>query len=465
MVFAGDPFLIKLRAELFKDCRRVGVAVSGGADSVCLLHLMLELPGLDMTVLHLNHMARGAESDADAAFVRDLAARLGLPLEYREQRIPADDNFEQAARRVRKAFFLDCLKRLQLDCIATGHTLSDQAETVLFRFLRGAGTAGLAGILPVTAEGIVRPMLHLTRAEIVDWLRARGIAWREDSTNREVRFARNRIRHELLPALMRDWNPRLPEMLARTAALARDEEAYWETVVAPLAAERLVHRPPAVFLRADSLTDLPRAVARRLARRALAAAKGDLASIDLAHVEAFLHLAEAPSGAGRFQAPGLDVVRSFEWIRIAPPAAAGEANYRVRLEIPGRVTIPGTAASLVFELSQRPEREQVQEAEGKYRYNKVVSALDWGRIAGAPELRNWRPGDRYRPVGYPCDTKLKTLFQHARIPVWERRRWPVIVCGEEIAWAGRFGPAADCAATPDTRTVLKVRQIGSLSEF
>lgn len=426
---------------------------------------MLELPGLELIVLHLNHMARGAESDADAAFVRELAARLGLPLEYREQRIPADGNFEQAARRARQAFFLDCLKRLRLDCIATGHTLSDQAETVLFRFLRGSGTAGLAGILPVTAEGIVRPMLHLARAEVEGWLRARGIAWREDSTNRDLRFARNRIRHELLPALARNWNPRLPETLARTAALACDEEAYWETVIAPLAAERLVHRPPAVLLRADSLTDLPPAIARRLARRALAMAKGDLVSVDLFHIEALLHLARAHSGAGRFQAPGLDAVRSFEWIRIAPPAPAGEADYRLKLEIPGRVTVPGTAASLEFELSQRPEGEPIEEAEGKSRYNKVVSALDWERIAGAPELRNWRPGDRYRPLGYPCETKLKTLFQHARVPLWERRHWPVIVCGEEIAWAGRFGPAADYAATPDARTVLKVRQIGSLSEF
>lgn len=456
-------YLCSLNAGLFQNCRRVGVAVSGGADSVCLLHLMLELPGLELTVLHLNHMARGAESDADAEFVRDLAARLGLPFEYREERMPPGVNFEEAARRARQAFFLDCLKRLPLDCIATGHTRSDQVETVLFRFLRGSGTAGLAGILPVTAEGLVRPMLHLTRERIEAWLAARGIPWREDSTNRSLRFARNRIRHELLPALARDWNPRLPEALARTAALARDEEDYWATVVAPLAAGRLICRPPAVLLRAGSLTDLHPALARRVARRALELARGDLRAVDLLHVEALIELARARAGAGRFQAPGLDVTRSFDWIRIAPPEAV--VGYRLALEIPGRVTIPGTAASLELELLRRTEGEAFREAEDNSRYNKVVSALDWERIAGAPELRNWRPGDRYRPVGYPCETKLKTLFQRARVPLWERRHWPVIVCGEEIAWAGRFGPAAEYSASPNTRTVLKVRQIGSLAEF
>ncbi len=266
------------------------MAVSGGADSVCLLHMMVEcFPALELSVLHLNHLTRGAESDADAAFVRDLAARLGLPFIYREQRIPADENFEQAARRARHTFFVDCLKTL--DRVATGHTRSDQAETVLFRFLRGSGTAGLSGILPMTAEGIVRPLLHLTREQVERWLGDRGLTWREDSTNRDLKFARNRIRHELLPALARDWNPALTDALARTAAIAQDEEAYWAGIVSPLAAERLRLRPPAVLFRADALTSLPRAVARRLARRALEMAKGDLRAIDLSHVDALLQLA------------------------------------------------------------------------------------------------------------------------------------------------------------------------------
>ncbi len=440
------------------------MAVSGGADSVCLLHMMVEcFPALELSVLHLNHLTRGEESDADAAFVRDLAARLGLPFVYREQRIPAGENFEQAARRARQAFFLECLETL--DRVATGHTRSDQAETVLFRFLRGSGTAGLCGILPVTAEGIVRPLLHLTREQVERWLRDRGLTWREDVSNRDLKFARNRIRHELLPALTRDWNPGLTDALARTAAIAQEEEAYWAEIIAPLAAERIRLRPPAVLFRADALTSLPRAVARRLARRAVEMAKGDLRAVGLQHVGALLELAGSAAGAGGFQAPGVDIRRSFDWIRIVPTGAeVRPGGYRLPLVVPGKVEIPGTGAALELELIE-PKGQEEAESGPKCRYNENVSALDWERISGRPEVRNWRPGDRYRPAGRRCEIKLKVLFQETRIPVWHRRKWPVITSGEEIVWAGRFGPAERFRPTPETRKILKVRELGSLTEF
>ena len=253
------------RYSMFQPGQRVGAAVSGGADSVCLLHVLRDLAprwNLRLTVLHLDHQLRGEESRQDAAFVRDLAAALDLPCESQETDVAAlcretGENLEQAARAARLQFFQRLIRGGTVDRIATGHTRSDQAETVLFRFLRGSGTAGLAGIRPVTHEAIVRPLLEIDRAAVEHYLRERGIAWRTDSTNASSAFARNRIRHELLPQLTRDWNPALAETLAHTADWAQAEEAYWESELARLAPAHLVFDPPAVLLRVDAMADLP----------------------------------------------------------------------------------------------------------------------------------------------------------------------------------------------------------------
>ena len=209
------------RHRMFEAGQSVGVAVSGGADSVCLLHVLLELApkwDLHLSVLHLNHQLRGEESRQDAEFVRELAVRLGLPFLLREADVAASsDNLEQAARLARLAFFAEMLASGAVARVALGHTRSDQAETVLFRFLRGSGTAGLAGICPVTSQGIVRPLIEMERTGINQFLRERGIGWREDSSNASLQFARNRIRRQLLPQLAAVWNPAIVQTLAHTA--------------------------------------------------------------------------------------------------------------------------------------------------------------------------------------------------------------------------------------------------------
>ena len=181
----------------------------------------------------------------------------------------ANDNLEQAGRRARRAFFA----QLAADRVALGHTRDDQAETVLFRLLRGSGLRGLAGIHPVSG-GYIRPLIDVTRAEVEEFLGARGIAWREDSSNLDPRFARNRIRRSLLPQLASEWNPRISESLSHLAGLAQNEESWWRTYIDGLAAGILVPRAGGVELRASALTDLAPAVSRRLVRRAIDAGQG-----------------------------------------------------------------------------------------------------------------------------------------------------------------------------------------------
>jgi tRNA(Ile)-lysidine synthase len=445
------------RYSMFEHGHKVGVAVSGGADSVCLLHVLLELAprwALRLRVLHLNHGLRGEESREDAVFVREMAARLGLEADIEETdvgrlRAESGANLEEAAREARRRFFLKRLSAGLVDRVALGHTRSDQAETVLFRFLRGCGTLGLAGILPVTREGFVRPLAGVDRAETKQYLRGRNIPWREDSSNQDPAYARNRIRHELLPALERDWNPSLSETLAHMATLAQDEENYWDAEIGRLAGLHLARKAGAVLLRAESLRNLARPVARRLVRRAIQDAKGDLRRTEFNHIEAVLGLADKKSGHGRIQVPELDVLRSFDWIRLVREDAAGQdaGGFRLPLSVPGTVDIPGSDSCLRLEMREGPSAS-----------NEMDYGLDGERAPGPLELRNWRPGDQYWPLGYTGPEKMKLLFQKHKVPLWERRKWPIIVSGETILWVRRFGPAAEYAATPLSRRVIGISE-------
>src|SRR5258708_16874429 len=212
------------RHEMFPAGSRAGVAVSGGADSVFLLHALRELAprmNLDLSVVHVDHGIRGQASHEDAEFVRSLAAKFELPLQILSANVPAlTGNLEEAARDVRRGYFAGLVEDGTVNRIATGHTRNDQAETVLYRILRGASLSGLSGILPVTKEGVVRPLLEIDRAEIECWLRERAIAWRTDEPNRDFSYARNRLRPELLPQLRDHFNPRLDQALSNIATLA-----------------------------------------------------------------------------------------------------------------------------------------------------------------------------------------------------------------------------------------------------
>jgi len=443
------------RHRMFAPSMRVGVAVSGGADSVFLLHALRELAprwDLRLSVVHVEHGLRGQASIDDAEFVGKLAAGFDLPFYISNAKVAAiDDNEEQAARHVRQNFFAELIAGGTLDRIATGHTRSDQAETVLYRILRGSGMAGIAGILPVTAEGIVRPLLELDRAEIQAWLKERNIGWREDATNVDLGYARNRLRLEILPRLREAFNPRLDETLSHMANVARDEERYWGTALPEF--ESFPAGPQR--MRAADLSDVQPAVARRLIRRALRRAKGDRRQIDFQHIERVLEMALKPEGHDRVQLPGVEVSRSLDWIRFERIEAADckASDFSLALPVPGFVELPASNSRITLQIIEKDEAADP---------NAILSdELDWQRLApaGAPptlELRNWRPGDQYRPVGETRQCKVKFLFQKARVPLWERGKWPIITYNGNIAWSKRFGAAAELAASPSSRRVLRV---------
>ncbi len=434
------------RYNMLPRASRVAVAVSGGPDSVCLLHALVDLaPSLQITlsVAHLNHHLRGAESDEDEHFVARLAATLNLPFHRAAANLPAVENLEQAARNARRAFFA----QLPADRIALGHTRDDQAETVLFRLLRGSGLRGLAGIHPVTAAGYIRPLIDTTRTEVLDFLRARNIPYREDSSNRDPRFARNRIRASLLPQLARDWNPRIAESLAHLAHLAHDEELWWQTHLNEIAPTILHERAGGIEIQSSALAQLPPAVARRLLRRAITQVKGDLRSVDYAHIERILELAGHPEGDGRLRLPGLDIRRSFDWIRLAS-AALSQDFAATPLTIPGVYPVPPNSAlhlEVVSHSSTAPKDATLKAAE-----------LSLRRLPPVLELRGWKPGDHYRPEGQTRDQKIKEMFQMERVPSWLRSSWPIVSSGDQIVWSRTFGAAAEFAASRESGPVLRV---------
>jgi len=453
---------------MFSPGDRVGVAVSGGADSVCLLHLLLALRErwqLELSVIHVDHQLRGAESLEDAQFVAQLAFSHELPFYLERATVDEEGNQEENARRLRLAFFERLRQSGAVNRIATGHTASDQAETVLFRFLRGCGATGLAGVLPVTREGLVRPLLALNRTDVVRYLRQHGIGWREDSTNRSALYTRNRIRHELIPMLTREYQPALVHQLSHLAAMSHDEDVYWEELTAHHYS--LLVQPGGRFPVIDclKLRELPMALIRRVIRHAIRALKGNLRGIDYEHIEAVVRKLGREGGSGCVHLPGVEVIRSMDWLRFAPASrdviegTAVPDEWCVPIVAPGEAVLPGAIRLRLR--SVEPERgynggeagSQVSGlADGEY-------GLDWDKIEGPLTLRSWLPGDAYRPAGTRQAEKIKRMFQKARIPLWERRFWPILETGKGIVWSRRFGPSVSHQATSASHRVLGVQEI------
>jgi len=451
---------IIIRYNMLRHGGRVGVAVSGGADSVALLHLLHRLADkfrIEPLVLHVNHELRGEESQADEAFVRELAASLHLPA-FVERSHPGEGNLEQAARDLRHEFFRRCIREQHLAAVALGHTRSDQAETVLFRFLRGSGLAGLAGMTPVTAEGFIRPLLTCSRAEIRDWARSEGISWREDSSNGNLDFTRNRLRRETIPALTDTYNRNLENVLAGMANLASAEEDYWNQQVEPVYQQITRRSQLGSFFQIDPLMALHPAVRRRVVRRALKDVRGDLRSIDFQHIEAILNLCNSSQAHDRVLVPGVDAIRSFDTLLLTRPGqlAAGGRHYRVDLRLGEEHRLPFGAGTIYVDWAQHA----VQFC-ANFKGAVEVEDLDAEALTGESTprpfyVRNWEPGDEIQRPGHAGAEKIKSLFQEYRVVLWERRHWPVVVLGEEIVWVRRFGIAAKFKGSGQSRQTVRL---------
>jgi tRNA(Ile)-lysidine synthase len=451
------------KQQLLKAGDRLGIAVSGGADSVALLRLMLELRsglGIVLSVVHFNHKLRGAESDKDAVFVADLARRNSLELHSESAHVSEHAesrglSLEAAARELRYAYFFRLLREGVLDRIATAHTLDDQAETVLLRLARGAGTRGLAGIYPELAEGsrlsalgaraegaVIRPLLSTRRAELESYLKAISQDWREDASNQDPRFARNRVRHGILPVFEENLNPAIKETLAETAEIARAEEEYWTNEVAAVL-PRLWSNPE---LRISALCGLSLALQRRVVRAAAAELQLHL---EFTHVEEVL--AVAAGEAHSVELPGSWRVEHSGTALIFVPITHDEpADYEYRLSIPGSVE--------VMELGTRVEAVLMHGAQEGYNPDNL---LDAALLPAELQVRNWRAGDRFWPAHSKGPRKIKELLQDRQLRGRERKLWPVIADRGEIIWVRGFPLPQRLQARAAGAEAVAIREIQS----
>ena len=486
----------------------MGVAVSGGADSVGLLRILRELRaelGILLSVVHFNHKLRGNESEEDERFVAQLAREHRLEFHTASADVKAEastegTSIEATARELRYGFFQQLIdpednKQSRLDKIATGHTLDDQAETVLMRIIRGAGMRGLGGIYPVVdlddgAEVIgevIRPLLETRHRELKEYLRQIGQPWREDSSNRDPRFTRNRVRQVLLPLLERDFNPSVSRGLSDLAELARAEEDYWQNEIAgwmgtaihwtepdwaspgqqglvqlrPINEElqERVRQPGPIVMNATVdllwLLSEPIAVQRRAVK-----AIGELARLPLEfkHVEEILRFAaeEGPSGKELSLPLGWQIRREPEAVVFVTPDLRRQEripDYEYPLAVPGRVLVPELGV-VIEALLVTPQVAQEAAPEARIAEYNPQELLRADLLPRQLIVRNWRPGDRFWPAHTKSPKKIKELLQERHATQPERRLWPVVASGDEIVWMRGFPVPARLRAEAGQEAVL-----------
>jgi tRNA(Ile)-lysidine synthase len=475
---------------------RIGIGVSGGADSVALLRQLAELRaqlGVRLFILHFHHQLRGADADADEMFVAGLARDFAFDLLSDRADVAGEArrngwNLEDAARRLRYRFFDSVAVSHGLDRVAVAHTANDQAETLLAHLFRGTGPAGLAGIYPVAGR-IIRPLLDIERKELRDYLLSLNQSWREDASNQDTSRTRARIRHKLLPFLQQEFDPAAVTHLARLAGLAREEENFWYALEDErFAALASLDPSGAVSLRiSDLLSPLPMfavgsgdvalrgrsaatavlALTRRLVRRIYVALRGSRQQLTARHVEDVLHLATKSQSGSRIELPGVLVERRFDrllFLPVSPGAQAekiGREQWRdPRFEYAIALLGASESARIVVPEIRRRFTLKVVDWPSVSRETTTIGwdTLDFDRLRWPLILRNWRPGDAYRPHRRRRVRKLKRMLLESRVPQCDRTSWPVLTSAGALVWALGCPVADEFAAGSGTRAGVVIAE-------
>ena len=430
---------------------RVLAAVSGGSDSLALLEILRQLARIwpfELTAAHLDHGLRG-DSVADADFVAVCCARLGVGLEtarieVRERASELPGGLEAAARTIRRTFLRQVAERLGCRVIALGHQRDDQAETVLERLLRGSGATGLAAMRPQSGP-FVRPLLECSRQQLCEFLQSQGLAWREDVSNSDPAFTRNRIRGQLLP-LLATFNPRIGERLAGLSTRLALEEDFWAAQLERCEAELVRPLGDGLELAVSALAVLHPALRDRLLLRLLARVRGMRQGLLAVHVAAAVGLLESGGPQREVHLPGLRVLRRYDRLEIRSRPVATADAYVLTVTSPGRYPLPG---DLVLEVS-------LHEAAGPQDPWTAEFAAD--RVAWPLVVRNPRPGDRIALPGGGRQ-RLKELLRAARLSREQRSFVPLVVA-DEVLWVAGLRRAPGRLPKPGG-TVLRLTLRGA----
>jgi tRNA(Ile)-lysidine synthase len=442
--------------------RVVVVGVSGGPDSVCLVHVLNQMKksiGVRLHIAHLNHMLRGASSDEDARYVEKLGRSLKIPVTAEARDVDAYRkehklSLEEAARDVRYDFFARTAKSVGAECVALGHTEDDQVETVLMHLVRGSGLGGLRGMLPITdmypcGRGklrVIRPLLEVTKKETEDYCSAYNLRPRMDFTNSSLDYTRNRFRHELVP-MLREANSNVGAAIRRMTHSVADDLSFIEGEVEKVWNDAVCVNPIGITVNTASVLALHPALQSHLLRRIMTEALGDLMDIEAVHIERMMEALRKPAGRRISLPRGLKFYVSYDTCLLAkdtadicPLPAIERAR---RLKVPGVTLLPGwrVQADIV---------DSVEQAQG---FNACIDADASGIDL---TVRRRRPGDRFQPLGMNNMKKLQDFMVDAKIPSMWRDSVPLVCSQDSIVWVVGWRISDSVKITESTKQVLRI---------
>jgi tRNA(Ile)-lysidine synthase len=476
------------------------VAVSGGPDSVCLLHILTRLQTeleLRLHVAHLNHQLRGTEAEADASYVYQLAQQLGIPATIEQRDVKAYQarqhlSLEEAAREVRYTFLTQVARSIDADRVAVGHTVDDHIETILMHLIRGTGTRGLRGLQPCSrwqSSGnsltIIRPLLPLSRQETADYCHHHELMPKIDASNLSLSPLRNRIRHQLLP-ILQSYNPQVVEALLRTGRIAGDDLDFIDKEIGQLWSEVVQEQENTIILGKERFLELPSALRRHLLRTAIEKLLGNLKDIEARHIEEIMTALTKPAGKRLNLPRGL--IFSIEYNKYllgTDPAALSPfptLDDEVELKLPGKTLLTGwhieatiiapenmkdedsTPRSFIQERLKglRPFKNYSSPSPSKERGiqgvrlidNLLTAYFDYDKTGEKILVRPRKPGDRFQPLGVSQPKKLGEFMIDSKIPHSWRGRIPIVCSPQQVLWVVGWRIDERVKVTEETKQIL-----------
>ncbi len=449
---------------MFSPGDMVLVAVSGGADSVSLLDILYEVRtemDIRLGIAHFNHGLRPGEDEKEAEFVRGLSESYGVRL-YEgnaSKSLREATSLEETARKERYRFLEQAAREAEADKIALGHTMNDQAETVMIRLLRGSGPPGLSGIPPKRGDRIVRPLIEITRGEILAYLHEKGLNWMEDPSNRDPRFLRNRIRHQLLP-LLQQYQPDLIPLLSRTAEIFRQDEE-WMSEEARGWMEKNVRESSlgGLEVRIHDLHGLAPALQTRVVRAMVKETAGGLRRISAKHISAIRALLDSSRPQAMVTLPGgVLVLKQYQSLRITRSWDQEVPGFLLEIQGPGSFKLEALESMVVVE-EVEPTDVSLEKAPSWQAF------FDAEKVKYPILIRTFRPGDRFEPLGLGGTKKLKDFFIDQKVPASLRRLIPIFETQEKIMWVGGLRIDERFKVSGHTKKVLKFTLSGRVEQW
>jgi tRNA(Ile)-lysidine synthase len=457
--------------DMIQKGTSVLVAVSGGPDSMALLHSLFELSdqlSLRLGVAHLNHCLRNDDSDSDEQFVRNTAKKYKLEcfiekLDIIEKQKKHRSSIEELGREARYSFFNKIAANHHFDKIAVGHHQGDNAELVLLYMLRGSGALGIGGIPPLR-ENIIRPLIKCTRKDILSYIELQQIDYKNDKSNLDTRFTRNRIRHELIPLLERNYNLKVTESLNRMSNILLLEESWIKELIAPLLDQATLSKSDKqIILNSSELLKLHIAPLRRVLREAITQVKGNLRRISFSHIDSLINLVNKNRPDSSLDFPDqirvtvnsnkVTISKENENLRLLKTSSL-PVSFELSVNLSDispkqTVFIDKINVSIVFEKVNRQRIDNITTQESN------IALLDWDKLSPFLIIRNIRKGDKFRPIGMKGNQKIKNFFINNKVSIRKRKRTPLLLSDGQIAWVAGFRISDAFKVTSTTTHVLK----------